>query len=221
MSPEDLQLYYQIGLLGRRDLPLSSDQPAGFAMTLLRMLAFRPDAGSGISASGNAAGSSSEVTRARTAGAAAPAAVPGAAAVPAAAGDRLELNAGNWLQIVGQLELSGMARQLAAHCAYGGRQGAMLKLLLDARSQSIRTRANEEKLASALSAYAGEPLRLQIELASDAPVTAARERDREADARLASARAALEEDPNIKALRDRMGATIFTESIRPTRNEES
>ena len=114
-----------------------------------------------------------------------------------------------------------MARQLAAHCAFGGRQGGVLKLLLDPRSQSIRTRANEEKLAAALSAYAGEPLRLQIELAADAPVTAARERDREADARLANARATLEEDPNIKALRDRMGATIFAESIRPTRNEES
>jgi len=64
-------------------------------------------------------------------------------------------------------------------------------------------------------------LRLQIELASEAPVTAARARDRETDARLASARAALEEDPNIQALRERMGATIFAESIRPTRNEES
>ena len=51
MAPEDLQLYYQIGLLGRRDLPLASDQPAGFAMTLLRMLAFRPDA-DGAAASG-------------------------------------------------------------------------------------------------------------------------------------------------------------------------
>jgi DNA polymerase-3 subunit gamma/tau len=51
MSPEDLQLYYHIGLLGRRDLPLASDQPAGFAMTLLRMLAFRLDAGSGAVAS--------------------------------------------------------------------------------------------------------------------------------------------------------------------------
>jgi DNA polymerase III subunit gamma/tau len=215
ISAEDLQLYYQIGLLGRRDLPLTSDQPAGFAMTLLRMLAFRPDAGSGAAASTGGATRGSSVPGQSRAVAGTP-----AAAAPAPAG-RLELNAGNWLEIVGQLGLSGMARQLAAHCAYGGRQGAVLKLQLDPRSQSIRTRSNEEKLASALSSYAGEPLRLQIELASDAPVTAARERDREADARLASARAALEEDPNIKALRDRMGATIFAESIRPTRNEES
>ncbi|STQ90658.1 DNA polymerase III subunit gamma/tau [Iodobacter fluviatilis] len=42
MSPEDTQLYYQIALHGRRDLPLAPDEYAGFSMTLLRMLAFSP-----------------------------------------------------------------------------------------------------------------------------------------------------------------------------------
>ena len=42
ISPETLQLYYQIGLLGRRDISLAPDDFAGFTMTLLRMLAFTP-----------------------------------------------------------------------------------------------------------------------------------------------------------------------------------
>ncbi|HSP00033.1 MAG TPA: DNA polymerase III subunit gamma/tau, partial [Thioalkalivibrio sp.] len=42
MAPEDVQLYYQIALLARRDLPLAPDPRAGFEMALLRMLAFRP-----------------------------------------------------------------------------------------------------------------------------------------------------------------------------------
>ena len=42
MAPEDVQLYYQIGLIGRRDLQLSPDQRGGLEMVLLRMLAFRP-----------------------------------------------------------------------------------------------------------------------------------------------------------------------------------
>ncbi|MEJ2452440.1 MAG: DNA polymerase III subunit gamma/tau, partial [Gammaproteobacteria bacterium] len=42
LSPEDIQLYYQIGLTGRRDLPLAPDARGGFEMVLLRMLAFRP-----------------------------------------------------------------------------------------------------------------------------------------------------------------------------------
>jgi DNA polymerase III subunit gamma/tau len=42
MAPEDVQLYYQIGLLGRRDLAHAPTPRSGFEMTLLRMLAFRP-----------------------------------------------------------------------------------------------------------------------------------------------------------------------------------
>ncbi|QDQ25840.1 DNA polymerase III subunit gamma/tau [Chitinimonas arctica] len=41
-SAEDLQLYYQIALQGRRDLSLAPDEFAGMSMTLLRMLAFAP-----------------------------------------------------------------------------------------------------------------------------------------------------------------------------------
>src|SRR5450631_3619580 len=43
ISPEDVQLYYQIALGGRRDLAMAPEPRAGFEMTLLRMLAFRPD----------------------------------------------------------------------------------------------------------------------------------------------------------------------------------
>ena len=42
LSREDVQLYYQIGINGRRDLAWSRDARMGFEMTLLRMLAFRP-----------------------------------------------------------------------------------------------------------------------------------------------------------------------------------
>ncbi len=43
MSPEDVQLYYQTTILGRRDLALAPDPRTGFRMTLIRMLAFRPE----------------------------------------------------------------------------------------------------------------------------------------------------------------------------------
>ena len=42
LPPEDIQLFYQTALLGRRDLPLAPDPRAGFEMVLLRMLAFKP-----------------------------------------------------------------------------------------------------------------------------------------------------------------------------------
>ena len=43
LSPEDVQLYYQVAAHGRRDLALAPDETTGFSMTLLRMLAFRID----------------------------------------------------------------------------------------------------------------------------------------------------------------------------------
>src|SRR6056300_457819 len=44
LTPEDIQLYYQIGLVGQRDITLAPDMQSGFEMVLLRMMAFRPGA---------------------------------------------------------------------------------------------------------------------------------------------------------------------------------
>ncbi len=44
---EEVQLFYQIVLHGRNDLSLAPDEYVGFSMTLLRMLAFKPDNGTG------------------------------------------------------------------------------------------------------------------------------------------------------------------------------
>ncbi len=40
--PEDVQLFYQTAITGRRDLALAPDPRTGFEMTLLRMIAFQP-----------------------------------------------------------------------------------------------------------------------------------------------------------------------------------
>ncbi len=45
LTPETVQLYYQIAILGRRDLPLAPEPRSGFEMVLLRMLAFQPAKG--------------------------------------------------------------------------------------------------------------------------------------------------------------------------------
>ena len=42
MAPEDIQLFYQIGLKGKQDLPFLPDAKAGFEMLMLRMLSFKP-----------------------------------------------------------------------------------------------------------------------------------------------------------------------------------
>lgn len=140
----------------------------------------------------------------------------------AGGGEALAFEPANWGRIVERLDLSGLARQLAANCALLGRQGAVVRLALDARGQSIRSPASEEKLSAALSRLAGETLRVAIEVGATASqASPARERDRQHDESVQSARASLEADPAIQALRRQFGATIFSESVRPNRNEES
>ncbi|SDC35581.1 DNA polymerase-3 subunit gamma/tau [Paraburkholderia lycopersici] len=82
LSPEQVQLYYQIATLGRSELGLAPDEYAGFTMTLLRMLAFEPSASAGSAGSAPA-------SKPATAGAGGRAAVPAVAsargAAPAAA----------------------------------------------------------------------------------------------------------------------------------------
>jgi len=77
MEPADVQLYYQIATLGRRDLGWAPDARTGLEMTLLRMLAFRPDVSGrndpGRSAEGGAAAPGA-AARAAEAGAPSPAA---------------------------------------------------------------------------------------------------------------------------------------------------
>ncbi len=43
IAAEDVQLYYQTALIGRKDLPLAPDPRSGFEMVLLRMMLFRPE----------------------------------------------------------------------------------------------------------------------------------------------------------------------------------
>jgi len=63
MSKEDVQLFYQIGLIGKRDLAIAPDPRSGFEMVLLRMLAFTPNQGqsAGGTGSGNKTPKSSPI----------------------------------------------------------------------------------------------------------------------------------------------------------------
>jgi DNA polymerase-3 subunit gamma/tau len=76
LAPELVQLWYQMALNGRRDLPLAPSPRAGFEMVMLRMLAFRPAAGSGATPPRvDRAGDSVAAPRGRDAAAAARAAL--------------------------------------------------------------------------------------------------------------------------------------------------
>jgi DNA polymerase-3 subunit gamma/tau len=310
IAPEDVQLFYQTAILGRRDLGLAPDPRSGFEMTLLRMVAFRPageseqprGAGSGATAdprmprrdgapaavgqdvagtftraggamtsrdagpmsgregpamgSGGGAPSGAAAARAAARAAAAgnsargastlaastgdPAPVPGAVSrsatigggatsgavassgaaqqpPDAASGATPSADSDSWADILSRLELVGAARQLASNCVLVGRQGAVVRLALDVRNKHMRTPAQEEKLAQALSRYFGQAVRLEFEAGTTGAETPAQAEQRASLEDLDAARRAFEADPGVQGLRERFGATVLPETVRPVK----
>jgi DNA polymerase-3 subunit gamma/tau len=85
LPAEDVQLFYQTGLMGRRDLPLAPDPRAGLEMVLLRMLAFRPQGVADVPTRPLAPSASPAAQGASEPRSAPPQAAPAPAAEPAAA----------------------------------------------------------------------------------------------------------------------------------------
>jgi DNA polymerase-3 subunit gamma/tau len=218
ISPEDVQLYYQTAIIGRRDLALAPDPRTGFEMALLRMVAFRPQAEAG------AAPQALPGARPRppASAAVAPLAAPAATVRPTQHSDRDAAPepapsgaAQDWAAIISALELQGAARQLAAHCVLVGREGAVVRLALDPRSKFMRTAAVEEKLAQALARHYGEPIRLEFTTAISLAETPAQAGERATQEEAEAARRAFESDPGVQGFRERFGATPLPETIRP------
>ena len=199
ISAEDLQLYYQLAILGRRDLELAPDARGGFEMILLRMLAFRPAEGVTAPAGGarNPAGK--------------------AVGAPAARGGRepSAMRVEDWQTFIAALDVQGAARQLACNSSFAGREGNRIRLLLDRRGAHYRTSQTEETLAQALSRQLGALVQLDIELADTVMDTPARQSARAAEERVEAARVELENDATVRAMKERFGATLLPDSIKP------
>ena len=121
--------------------------------------------------------------------------------------------------MVAQMNLQGIVRQLAAHCMFLGKQGNTVKLSIDADGEHFRTSMMEDKLKQALTAYYGSPVVLDFSVGNGAAlVTPAKQMKAAAEDRLQNARASLETDPNVLAMRDIFGATVTPDSVRPTEN---
>ncbi len=218
ISPEDAQLYYQIALAGRRDLNMAPEPRIGFEMTLLRMLAFRPDAAAaqpvkpaGISGNTAAAGASAAAVNA------AAGTIKSAGAGPPEDAARLaSIDAANWPIIVEAAGLGGMVRQLALNCVPAGFEHNLLTLKLDQAASDRRTRPIEDKLVQGLSKYLGRDIRLAFETAESDLNSPARQRNQAEQERVARAASAFESDPAVKGLRERFGADVDAASVKPS-----
>ena len=212
IAPEDVQLFYQTALLGRRDLHLAPDPRSGVEMTLLRMLAFQPPRAANLRTSADPAHQTRAISTTDAGSKPAPA-PPLAEAVPDPAGDKQKWQDPDWNALIKELNLTGANKLLASNCAYLHRENSTLYFNLDSRSQSLLTKSRRQALAAAVSDRFGEALRVEISISESAPETPMQEEARRVDEKLEAARASLESDPNVKALQDMFGAQLNPESI--------
>ena len=203
MPPEDVQLFYQIGLMGRRDLGLAPDPRAGLEMTLLRMLAFRPAGG---------------VARPAPVQSATPAAAP-ATGAPGGEAEAATLSrpaaVGDWSGMIEAMGLKGMLRQLAENCTLVRQDDTRIELALEPVHASLRNDKLVQRLQQSLAKLLGGDVKLVLEVGASETETPARHQARLAAERRARARQAIEEDVNVKALQETFGARVVEDTIEP------
>jgi DNA polymerase-3 subunit gamma/tau len=221
LGPEDVQLYYQIAIHGRQDLPLAPDEYAGFTMALLRMFAFRPvsdsvtqGAGGGSRDSGAALSGRRTAALAELKGAAiaAPVVAPEAGGSeprrgsqsfqPAASGISFD---GDWPTLARKLPIGGMAKQLAQQSELLEFDGQSITIAIAHSARHLAEKSYQDKLRSSLREHFGSPILLTVDVAAQTAGNTAQDR----------AVAAINKDEFVSELLQQFDATVVETSINP------
>ncbi len=235
IAPEDLQAWYQIAIYGSRDLPLAPEPHAGFTMTLLRLLAFRADAGTAAGASSApprppatppsspsrptpapAARVQVPVRAAPMARPAEPVASQPAAPQPSTAKPSESFD-GNWpalaASVNARLGRAGLVGQFMT-------QSELLGWDPDSFTVRVPVKPLAEpglvtKVRDVLTSHLGRPVAIKVEVGAVRGTTAAAVRTREQEQVQAQARARIEGDDFVQTLITGFDGTIVPDSIQP------
>ena len=226
ISKEDVQLYYQIGIMGRKDLPVAPDPRTGFEMTLIRMLAFRP-AGVATPATGettlkavsnNPRPSKTRPSEAKT--------LAKTLVIDTDTEASIETNTtpqsnaesegtSNWQSIIDEMALVGLVKELAGHCALKERSKKKVHLVLSPDKEHLLNQTQKDRLSNALEMRFGKGIQLKISIEEPVAETPAQKRAREDREKQQAAESSLKEDDNVRAMEEMFGATLDEKSIRP------
>ncbi len=215
-SPEEIQLNYQIVIHGRNEIDLAPDEYAGFTMTLLRMLAFSTQA----SSANVGQATPRNVPLKPSAPAVAPIAPKQVVAAPPAKLDAptRKMTLGfdlDWNTLLTQLNLQGMAKELAKNCMLASYADGRMVLNLAPQFKHMQSMGHE-KLQTALSDYFVKPIKLVVELGAtkDAATPAAIEQ-KVKQTRQQQAEEAIKQDIFVREAQAKLGAQLIEGSIRP------
>ena len=239
ITKEEAQLFYQITITSRPDLSLAPDEQTGFAMTLLRMLAFRPGGAGGSASAPSAppvasarpslASAPNSVAKPATKVAAAPAA-PAAKTVPASASAAAATSASSapvisagpaerpdWHALMRQLPVKGLVQQLAFQTELQDwvDSAAGVKATIVTPMPQLASEASIARLADALTAHFGKPIKVLIEKGEVEGKTVAKVDAQIHQEKRLNAEQMIAADPFIQQLQKEFGATVVGGSVKP------
>ena len=220
LAPEDIQLYYQIGLMGQRDLPYAPDPRTGVEMALLRMLAFRPVTNAIAPTAATSGGVNRTparpapvVSQAKPVETKAPVAAAVKTLEPSAV--RISLSSERWGEIVVGLGLAGLLRELASHTMLESESGGTLGIVLHESCAKLHNKEREAEFKRALENYYGRSFKLSLRVGQPVGETPAQEKTRARNERQEAAERAIQSDPAIGTLLEKFGARVVPGTIRP------
>ena len=218
-TPEAVQLAYQICVQGREDLALAPDEQTGFAMTLLRLLAFEPGGGETKPAEPMRAQSTRSATAAVRSSVASAQSIPSAPINAAATAPRQAETAmpeiSDWPAFVASMKLSGIALQLAGQTELRALNGNEFTLAVPEAARHLTDKAYADKLKAALEQTLGKRVRLVFEFVAESGETLSAQEKRERAARQAKTEAAFRDDPFVQDVLSRFDAHVKPDSIKP------
>ena len=241
ITAEDVQLWYQMAITGRRDLPLAPTPRVGFEMALLRMLAFVPvaavarvlphpvpvdapaktvrrEAAAPVSPPGSAVANDGA---ARSSGASPVAADDGRDAVVADRGPAASNDAANrapvdeWAALIERAGLRGPVGQLARHASLVAIDDGLVRLAMKPAHEQLADEPMLAQLEQRLGAALGRAVKVRFERAGGAAESPAERRLRTDNSRRQAAAEAVRGDPVVQSLVDTFGARVIPESVRP------
>lgn len=224
-TPEEIQLYYQIALIGRRDLPLAPSPYQGFEMVMLRMLAFAPamnsDQPSHSLEGGNdtkkQADEQSKISKkpikATENTIASPVENKNLTAKTENPATSLHPNL-KWIDIIPKLGLTGMAAALAANCTLVTIQDSKIILALAATHAPMFNKKLAERIEQALIACFNKPIQLTIEMTNNDIYTPAKQLEQEQKIKNNNAVEAIQNDVQVKKIMDIFDAKLDPDSIK-------
>jgi len=195
-DPEMLQLLYQIAVQGRSELSLAPDEYAGFVMTILRMIAFRPDgAASGRQAASAKAAIATEKSKTRS------------AAVTGSAGD-------DWAALV-------MRLPVARNSELARFDGSRVELVVPASMAYLSEKSYQEKLRAAIEADLGRAVTLTVRAGEVRGESAAAVERSERESRRSAALDDVKQDRFVQDLVDLLDAKVIEQSVRVSTTPEN